>query len=80
MLQLYPCEAALQAATLQPEDLRSSQPGVLPHQQLLLPVPTPCIRVLPTPLQHAAADLAPYPGSLQNHFVPPAPIAQPQDY
>lgn len=77
MLQLHPSETPLQAVALQREGLPSVQPGMLPHQQLLLTVPAPPPHVLPAPLPDAAADLYPDPGSLRNHFVTPAPLAQP---
>ena len=74
--QLCPNEAPLRATALQPQGLRSAQPGVLHHQQLLLTVPALPIHVLQAPLQNAAVHLYPCPDSQQSRFVTPAPIAQ----
>lgn len=60
-----------------PKHLPSRQPGVLPHQQLLLMLPIPVTQVLPASLQDAATDGPLCPGTLRNHFVTPTPITQP---
>ncbi|KAF3827709.1 hypothetical protein GH733_000944 [Mirounga leonina] len=72
VLQLHPSEAPLQAVALP-----STQPGMLPPQQLLLRVPTPPNHILPPTLQDAAIDLSLCRGTLQTYFVTPTPIVQP---
>lgn len=76
-VSLYPKDLP---STLHPKDLLSTQPGVLPHQQLLLMLPMPITQVFPASLQDAATDGPLFPGTLRNHSVTPTPIAQPPSH
>ncbi|KAB1271523.1 hypothetical protein Cadr_000008856 [Camelus dromedarius] len=57
MHQCRPNEPPAWAVALQPHDLRSAQPGVLPHQELLLTVPNSPVHVPQAAHQDAADDL-----------------------